>query len=81
MADYDYLPKDSYTFISSGHKSVSWLDHILTTNTGRDLTEHIDVVNNFVSSDHLPLLLLFNCECFHLMEHNECSFIPPFSFN
>ena len=70
VADYDYLPKDSFTFTSSAHNTVSWLDHILTTGTGRDLIEHIDVANNFISSDHLPISLLLNCECFHVMEHN-----------
>jgi len=70
MADYDYLPEDSNTFTSSAHNTVSWLDHILTTNTGRDLIEHIDIVNNFASSD---LLLLLNCEWFHVMEHKKCN--------
>jgi len=73
MADYDYLPNNSYTFTSYAHHTVNWLDHILTTSTGRDLIEHIDVVNSFVCSDHLPLLLLLNCECFHVMQHNECN--------
>jgi len=76
MPDYDYLPKDSYTFTHSAHNTVSWLNHILTTSTCPDLSEHIDVVNNFVSSNYLPLLLFLNCECFHVMEHNECNFIP-----
>ena len=34
ITDYDYLPKDSYTFTSSAHNTMSWLDHILTTSTG-----------------------------------------------
>jgi len=52
---------------------VSWLEHILTTSTGRDLIEHIDVVNSFVSS---PTIVLLKCECFHVMVYNECNFIP-----
>jgi len=32
-----------------------------------DPIEYIDVVNNFISSDHLPLLLLLNCKCFHVI--------------
>jgi hypothetical protein len=76
LADYEYLPMDSYTFISSAHNTVSWLDHILTTSTGQDLIEHIDVANNFVSSDHLPISLLLNCKCFHVMGHDEFNFIP-----
>jgi len=60
---------------------VTWLDHILTTSTGRDLIEHIDVVNNFVFSDQLPLLLLLNYGCFHVMEHNECNFVPRINWS
>ena len=48
MADYDYFPKDSYTFTSSAHNTVSWLAHIITTNTGRDLIEHNDVAKTIL---------------------------------
>ena len=41
-----------------------------------DLIAHIDVVNSFVSSNHFPLLLLLNCEYFHVMEHKESNIIP-----
>ena len=52
MADYDYLPKDSYTFTSSAHNTVSWLDHILTTSPGRDLIEHIDTILYLLTNSH-----------------------------
>jgi len=62
-------------FSNSAHNIAIQLDHILTTSTGRDLIEHIYVVNNIVSFHHLPLLLLLTCECFHVMEHNEFNLI------
>ena len=55
LSDYALLDPQTYTFISHAHNTVSWLDHILTTNTGHSHICSIDIGNSFVTSDHLPL--------------------------
>ena len=68
LADYDLLPKDTYTFVSSAHDTVSWLDHILSTSPGTDLVQGIQVNLDFISSDHLPISLQLNCETLHVKQ-------------
>ena len=37
IADSYILCNNSYTFVSSAHNTVSWLDHVVTTKSGCDL--------------------------------------------
>ena len=55
LADELFLPRNTFTFISSSHDTVSWLDHILTTTSGYSLLTDICVKSDFITSDHLPL--------------------------
>lgn len=56
LSDYLLLPADTFTYISASHGTVSWLDHILTTTSGHTLIQRICTMNEYVSSDHLPVL-------------------------
>ena len=55
LADALFLPSITFTFISSSHDTVLWLDHILTTTSGYSLFTDICVKSDFITSDHLPL--------------------------
>jgi exonuclease III len=46
---------DMYTFYSSAHGTVSWLDHIISTTSAHSLVSKVDVHHKFVSSDHFPV--------------------------
>ena len=37
LSDHVYLSSDSFTFHSSAHGSVSWLDHVITTSSGHEI--------------------------------------------
>ena len=50
-----FLPRNTFTFISSSHDTVSWLDHILITTSGYSLFTDICVKSDFITSDHLHL--------------------------
>ena len=43
LADTFFLPLNTFTFVSSSHDTVSWLDHILTTTSGYSLLTDICV--------------------------------------
>ena len=58
-----FLSRNTFTFISSSHDTVSWLDHILTTTSGYSLFNNICVKSDFITSDHLHL-------CFTISVHN-----------
>ena len=55
LADALFLPRNTFTFISSSHDTVSWLDHILTTTSGYSLFTDVCVKSDFITPDHLPL--------------------------
>ena len=65
-SDTILLPSDTFTFISSSHDTVSWLDHVLSTTSGHSLFTNISVKSDFITSDHLPL-------CFSISIDNACT--------
>ena len=68
LSDVLNLPPDTYTFISSAHGTVSWLDHIVTTKNGHERILDITVDNSFVTSDHLPVRMELDFLCAHKMQ-------------
>ena len=53
--DRDYLPPETFTFIGNGSGYVKWLDHIIGNNTGNCKLISVEVLDNMVGSDHLPI--------------------------
>lgn len=49
------LLKDSFTFVSSAHQSMSWLDHIICTKSAHPFLTHCQVLYGLLASDHFPL--------------------------
>ena len=56
-----------FTFISSSHDTISWLDHILTTTSGYSLLAEYCVKSDFIILRSLPL-------CFTISVVNMCLF-------
>ncbi len=71
ISDYQSLGTSSYTFVSYAHKTVSWLDHIVTTHTGHGRITDIGVDNTYVTSDHLPICMVLNFDCTHSQQTNK----------
>lgn len=64
ISDQLMLDNDNaFTFYSEAHQSVSWLDHVVTTQAGHRLLTSMDINNDLVSSDHFPII-------FHLAIEN-----------
>ena len=47
--------QNSFTFLSSAHQSMSWLDHVICTRSSHSLLSHCQVLYDIISSDHFPL--------------------------
>jgi len=71
LADVHLLNDNSFTYISPVHNSVSWLDHIITTATGFDIISNIAIIHDFVSSDHLSIVVQLYCNCLHVTGHQN----------
>ena len=66
LSDTLPLPSDTFTFISSSHDTVSWLDHVLSTTSGHSLFTNISVKSDFITSDHLPLCFSISIDNMHV---------------
>ena len=65
LSDTLFLPSNTYTFISSSHDTVSWLDHVLSTTSGHSLFNSMHVKSDFITSDHLPLSFSISIDNLH----------------
>ena len=80
LADELFLPRYTFTFISSSHDTVSWLDHILTTTSGYSLFTDICVKSDFITSDHLPLCFTISVDNLNLPISSSANNIPCDAF-
>lgn len=51
--------QNTFTFLSSAHQSMSWLDHVVCTTSAYSLVSHCQVLYDVISSDHFPLSFTF----------------------
>jgi len=64
ISDYELMDvHNTYTHVSTSHKTTSWLDHIISTSSFHDLIEKISVDYTLISSDHLPMSVILNLDC------------------
>ena len=56
------LLPDSFTFVSQAHGTTSWLDHCITTTSGKSITSNISIIDDIVCSDHFPLCIEIVCD-------------------
>ena len=66
LADKLFLPQVTFTFISSNHDTVSWLDHILTTTSEYSILTDACVKTDCITSDHLPLCFTISIDNLHI---------------
>ena len=56
LLDEQFLPEDSFTFVSSAWGTTSWLDHFLCSQDAFDCVKGINILDDAVGSDHKPLI-------------------------
>ena len=52
-----FLDSEVFTFVSSAHNTCSWLDHVVTTHIDFSIITSIEVITDFVTSDHIPMYM------------------------
>ena len=58
FTDKEFLPQDTFTYFSEAHGSTSWIDHCLTSESIHQAVESMQVLHDYVSSDHSPLVII-----------------------
>lgn len=59
-ADEQLLDKDSFTYISDSHATVSWLDHVFINAPLLSTITDFEVLYDCICSDHRPLKFIFH---------------------
>ena len=52
ISDKINLPADSFTYVSDTHGTCSWLDHVVSSKSAHDSIENIEILHQFILSDH-----------------------------
>ena len=60
--DKEKLLPDSFTFVSQAHGTTSWLDHCITTASGKSITSNVSIIDDIVCSDHYPICIEIVCD-------------------
>ena len=55
ISDLNLLPSNSYTYVSYSWNTYSWLDHCVSTAAGHNSIKNIEILYNYISSDHKPM--------------------------
>ena len=55
MSDLNLLPSNSYIYVSYSWNTYSWLDHCVSTTAGHNSIKNIEILYNYISSDHKPM--------------------------
>ena len=48
-------PDNSFTYVSDTHGTCSWLDHVVSSKSAHDSIENIEILHQFILSDHRPV--------------------------
>ena len=64
MSDEAMLPKKSFTYVNDAHNTCSWIDHCVSSYAAHTSITKIEVLHDFITSDHHPLSITFNCKFF-----------------
>ena len=70
LADVKQLTDQNIYTYYDGNGVYSWLDHVLCTQEGEQIINKIEILYDFITSDHHPLLLEIECAHSHCKPTN-----------
>ena len=60
MSDKEFLPDNSFTYISDAHSTCTWIDHCICSSSAHNSINSIKILYDHLLSDHHPLTVCFN---------------------
>ena len=66
-----HLLKNMATYFSNDGLSHSWIDHVLCSTCLHNCITNIELLNDFICSDHRPLSIDLNCAFAHCISDDE----------
>ena len=72
--DFEFLDKDTFTFMSYGGSFTKWLDHIVGRSCDNVVIKDIKVIHEKYGSDHFPLAMSFDISHLNIPKtSNQCN--------
>jgi len=62
VSDKSLLNPHSFTFYSSAHATVSWIDHVVTSTSGHEIIKDVNIDYSILSSDHFPVTVTLDVD-------------------
>lgn len=62
LSSQEFLPSNTYTYISEAWHTASWLDHCISTDDAHSSIVGMDILYGAATYDHMPVLILINVE-------------------
>ena len=59
------LSSDTFTYVSQSHHTTSWLDHCITTGAGKSIVSKMNIIDNIVCSNYMPLCIERVCDIYN----------------
>lgn len=69
ISDKHFLPSDSYTYFSEAWHTTSWLDHCITTQDAHDSIVGMNILYDYIISDHHPLCMTIDMNVLPSLDH------------
>lgn len=57
ISSTNFLPPDSYTYISDAWSTTSWLDHVISSSDFHKIITNMKIMYEISSEDHIPLTI------------------------
>lgn len=68
------LPDDTFTYLCPGRSTVSWLDHILSSDSIKLNISNIAIRHDLALFDHFPIVFKLNVDMINTKVCNESNF-------
>lgn len=71
ISDAAYCSSDTFTFYSEAHQTGSWIDHCVCNQNMSSTIQEISVLYDYVTSDHMPMLVSLDISKVTIGEEND----------
>jgi hypothetical protein len=75
LSSHNWLPQDTYTYVSDAWDSTSWLDHCITTQDAHNSITDISVYYSLGAHDHIPFSVDISLSLIPVT-HGDCNDLP-----
>ena len=71
ISDERLLSLDSFTYLSNGYSTMTWIHHCLSSTTADQLIDDIEILHQYLIYDHCSLFVLINCVPIYSCQDNK----------